>query len=68
MGERLCATPRATAPEHDITDPGDALGPRPEQREEQRDWERARKAIARDERRLGREVESERDVDFGIGF
>jgi hypothetical protein len=54
--------------DHDITDPGSALGPRPEQHEEQRNWERARKGIARDQRRLGRDVGTELDVDLGIGF
>ncbi len=64
-GVRLAARYRV---EHDVTDPGDALGPRPEQREEERGWERARKAIARDERQLGRDVGVELDVDLGIGF
>ncbi len=64
-GVRLAARYRV---EHDVTDPGDALGPRPEQREEERGWERARKAIARDERQLGRDVEVELDIDLGIGF
>jgi hypothetical protein len=54
--------------DHGITDPGSAIGPRPEQREEQRDWARTGQAIARDQRRLGRDVEAERDVDLGIGF
>jgi chromosome segregation ATPase len=54
--------------DHDITDPGSALGPPPEQREAQRDWERAHKAIARDQRRLGRDVGLEHDSGFGIGF
>ncbi|HME01835.1 MAG TPA: hypothetical protein VKG38_02245, partial [Solirubrobacteraceae bacterium] len=64
-GVRLAARYRV---EHDITDPGEAIGPRPDQREEQRGWERTRKAIARDERQLGRDVEVELDVDLGIGF
>jgi len=55
-GVRLAARYRV---EHDITDPGEAIGPRPEQREGQRDWERARKAMARDQRQLGRDVEVE---------
>jgi hypothetical protein len=62
-GVRLAARYRV---EHEITDPSDALGPRPEQRGQRRDWERARKAIARDQRRLGRDVEL--DVDLGIGL
>ena len=64
-GVRLAARYRV---EHDITDPGDALGPQPEHREQQRSWERARKAIARDQRQLGRDLEVELDVDLGIGF
>lgn len=64
-GVRLAARYRV---EHDITDPGDALGPQPDQREQQRDWEHARKAIARDQRQLGRDVEVELDVDLGIGL
>jgi hypothetical protein len=54
--------------EHEITDPSDALGPRPAQPEQQRDWERAREAIDRAERRLGRDVGTERDVDLRIGL
>jgi excisionase family DNA binding protein len=52
-GVRLAARYRV---EHDITGPGDALGPQPEQHDEQREWERARKAIARDQRQLGRDA------------
>jgi hypothetical protein len=54
--------------EHDITDPGSALGPRPERREERRAWEHARTTIARDQRRLGRDVGTELHLDIGIGF
>jgi hypothetical protein len=64
-GVRLAARYRV---EHDVTDPVNALGPQPEERREQRDWERARKAFARDQRQLGRDVEVELDVDLGIGF
>ncbi|MGA2321930.1 MAG: hypothetical protein ABSG95_14545 [Solirubrobacteraceae bacterium] len=64
-GVRLAARYRV---EHDVTDSNEALGLRPEQREEQRGWERARKAIARDQRKLGRDVGVELDVDLGIGF
>ncbi len=53
--------------EQDIPDPGDALGPRPQQHEEQRDWEHVHEAIARDQRQLGRDVEVELDIDLGIG-
>ena len=54
--------------EYDITDPSDALGPPPEQREQGHDWERARRAIERGEQRLGRDVASQRDIDVEIGF
>jgi hypothetical protein len=54
--------------QYDITDSSDPLGPRPESREQQRDWERARKAVERSERRLGREAESERDLGHELGF
>jgi conjugative relaxase-like TrwC/TraI family protein len=64
-GVRHAARYRA---QYDITDPNDALGPRPEQRgAQQRDWERAREAIDRAERRLGREVSNARGIDLGIG-
>ncbi len=65
-GVRHAARYRA---QFDVTDPADALGPRPEQRgAQQRDWERAREAIDRAERRLGREATSDRGVDLGIGL
>jgi len=53
---------------YEVSDSGDALGPRPKPREQQRDWERAHKVITRDQRRLGRDVASELNVDLGIGF
>jgi chromosome segregation ATPase len=65
-GVRHAARYRA---QYDIADPTNALGPRPEQRGgQQRDWERAREAIDRAERRLGREVTNTRDIDLGIGL
>ncbi len=64
-GVRQAARYRA---QYDIADPSDALGPRPESREQQRDWERADEAVQRSARRLGREATAERDVDLGIGF
>ncbi len=65
-GMRHAARYRA---QYDITDPADALGPRPEQRgTHQRDWERAREAIDRAERRLGRETSNTRGIDLGIGL
>ncbi len=55
--------------QYDVTDPTDALGPRPEQRGgQQRDWERAHEAIERAERRLGRETSNTRGIDLGIGL
>ncbi len=65
-GVRHAARYRA---QYDITDSTDALGPRPDQRGgQQRDWERAREAIGRAERHLGREVSPARDIDLGIGL
>ena len=68
MGERR--TPRRTlsrAVRHHR--PYRCARPRPEQRGgQQRDWERAREAIDRAERRLGREVSNARGIDFGIGL
>ncbi len=65
-GVRHAARYRA---QYDITDPTDALGPRPEQRGgQQRNWDRAREAIERAERRLGREVSPARGIDLGIGL
>ncbi len=64
-GVRHAARYRA---QYDITDPTDALGPRPEQRGgQQHDWERAHEAIERAERRLGRETSDTRGIDLGIG-
>ncbi len=55
--------------QYDVTDPTDALGSRPEQRGgQQRDWERAREAIDRAERRLGLDVGVKRDTGLGIGM
>jgi conjugative relaxase-like TrwC/TraI family protein len=56
--------------QYEITDPSDALGPLPEHGEQQHDWERAREAIERGERRLGRDVGAEhgRDLDLDLGF
>jgi conjugative relaxase-like TrwC/TraI family protein len=54
--------------EHTITDPADPLGPRPQQREQLCDWERARTAIERAGRKLGRDAGAERDTGLGIGL
>jgi hypothetical protein len=54
--------------QYEITDPRDALGPRPEAVEQQHDWERAHEAAKQGELRLGRDVEVEHDIDFGMGL
>jgi chromosome segregation ATPase len=54
--------------EYEITDLDDALGPKPEQPAPKREWERARQTLERSERRLGREVPDERELDMGIGL
>ena len=54
--------------EYEITDSSDAIGPRPERGEQREDWNRARRAIERADRRLGRDLGVEQDMDFGIGF
>jgi hypothetical protein len=64
-GVRRVALYRA---EYEITDSSDAIGPRPQRGEQREDWKRARKAIERTERRLGRDVGIEYDSGFGIGF
>jgi conjugative relaxase-like TrwC/TraI family protein len=64
-GVRHAARYRA---QYDITDTDDALGPRPEPRDQLRDWERAREAVERSARRLGREATADRDIDLGIGL
>ena len=51
---------------YDITDPRDPLGPRPEQREQRRDWQSAQRAIERAQRRLHRAPAHQ--IDLGIGF
>jgi hypothetical protein len=54
--------------QYEITDPSDALGPRPETQEQRHDWKSAREAIGHAERQLGRDVGVECDSGFGIGF
>jgi hypothetical protein len=54
--------------QYDILDPSHAVGKQPEQREQQRDWEKAHEAVERAERRLGRETQAERGVDVKIGL
>jgi hypothetical protein len=64
-GVRQVARYRA---QNEITDPSDALGPRPETDEQQHEWEVAHEAIERGAQELGRDVGREREVDLGIGF
>ena len=55
--------------QYEITDPSDALGPRPEQSvSSSTTGSEPVKRSSTAERRLGRDVETERDVDLGIGF
>jgi chaperonin cofactor prefoldin len=54
--------------QYDITGSSDTLGPRPEQHQQQRDWEHAREAIESVELRLGRSTGIERGIDLGIGL
>jgi hypothetical protein len=54
--------------QHDITDTSDPLGPRPETGDQQHAWDQASEAIQQGERRLGRHVATQCDVDLGIGF
>jgi conjugative relaxase-like TrwC/TraI family protein len=54
--------------QYELGDSHDALGHRPEDREQLRDWQRARQALERGQRALGREVTLERDIGREIGF
>jgi hypothetical protein len=54
----VCAAARYRV-QYEVSDPGSALGPKPEPREQQRDWEWARQAVERCERQLGREITAE---------
>ena len=53
---------------YEIADSSDAIGPRPETGEQRQDWERARRAIARTGRQLGRDVGVEHDSGLEIGL
>jgi hypothetical protein len=64
-GVRRVALYRAA---YGITDSSDAIGRRAETGKRQHDWERAHEAIEQAERRLGREVAAERDIDIGIDW
>ena len=50
-----------------FTDPEDPLGTQPEPREQQRDWQRAREALDRSARRLGRHVDDPHDLSMEVG-
>jgi hypothetical protein len=52
---------------YDISDTENPLGPQPEPREQQRDWQRAREVLDRSARRLGRDVDLDQDFTVGMG-
>jgi hypothetical protein len=52
--------------EYDLTDPDVPLGSEPQAREQQRDWQRAREALGRSARRLGRNADDNRDLAIEI--
>jgi chromosome segregation ATPase len=52
--------------QYDVTDPDDPLGTQPEPREQQRDLQRAREALDRSARRLGRDVNEDHDLAIEI--
>jgi DNA repair exonuclease SbcCD ATPase subunit len=54
--------------EYELGDSHDPVGPRPEGDEQRRHWEQAREALAQSQRVLEREVTSERDLGWEIGF
>ncbi len=54
--------------QHDITDPEDPLGPRPDQREQRREWASAQRAIERAQRRLHRTPTTERNPADDLGI
>ncbi len=53
--------------QYDITDPDNPLGAEPEPREQQHDWQRARGALDRSARRLGRDGNVDHDLGVEIG-
>jgi hypothetical protein len=53
--------------QYDVTHPNDPLGAEPQPRGQQRDWQRAREAIDRSARRLGRHMASDHDLEIGMG-
>jgi conjugative relaxase-like TrwC/TraI family protein len=52
--------------QYDVDDPENPLGPEPEPREQQRDWQRAREALDRGARRLGRYTHVDHDLALEI--
>ena len=52
--------------QYEITDPREALGPRPESDQQQHDWELANEAVEQGELRLGRELAAVGDIDLGL--
>lgn len=53
--------------QYDVTDSDDPLGAEPRQREQQRDWQRAREALDRGARRLGCDMDTEHELSIDIG-
>lgn len=53
--------------QYDITHPDDPLGPEPQPREHQHDRQRARDALDRSARHLGRDVSVDHDLGVEIG-
>jgi hypothetical protein len=53
--------------QYDVTDLDHPLGVEPQPREQQRDWQRARDALNRSARRLGRDVNVHHDLGVKIG-
>ena len=52
--------------EHQITDSADALGPRPRDRHQAGEWDRAQETVQRAGRRLGRERTDDHDHEIGF--
>ncbi len=52
--------------QYDMSHPNDPLGAEPQQREQQRDWQRAREALDRSVRRLGRDLGEDHDLAIEI--
>jgi hypothetical protein len=53
--------------QYGVTDPHDPLGPAPQTREQQRDWQHTPLALDRSARRLGRDGQNDHDLALEIG-